>query len=240
MKILPMAPACWATKEIAEKKIWLYLTSCRKFGIEPKLYGTGMDRYEGSGWIRMDAMLAAVKEVDRSEFTHVLYTDAWDLLFTVGLDEITMKYERFGCPPMLMAAGVGTNVNDLDAYLDVELDDTKFYRYPAQAAYIAEIGYLVDAFERMDKSRKHDETYAYMKAWKEEWFRPVLDHQCEIFQDHPDHCRVVNGWDKGQRRLYNEQTDTYPCTLHFGGGFTDQETGKDERIIPWAKELVII
>jgi len=105
--------------------------------------------------------------------------------------------------------------------------------------YIAEIPYLIDTFTRMDRSAKHDESYAYEKAWTEGWFRPVLDSKCRIFQDqevlHGETvCEVRDG------RVWNKLTDSWPCVIHFGGNYTDPDYGKDPRITPWAKELGII
>lgn len=231
MNLLVTAPTCWPTEEIVTQKIWLYRASCEKYGIHPEFYGLGATRYEGSGYIRMDGHLNYLKQ-HAGGYTHVLFTDAWDLLFLAPLEAIVAKYIAFGSPPMLMSAT--WCLNDYTIYAPDDVDPSTPYKFPGSAMYIAEIPYLIDTFTRMDRVKKEDESYAYSKAWREGWFRPVLDSKCELFQDNEKYCIVENG------RVYNALTGTYPLIVHFGGDYTDPDTGKDVRIIPWAKQLGII
>jgi len=35
-------------------------------------------------------------------------------------------------------------------------------------------------------------------------------------------------------------TASRPCVLHLCGGYTDPETGKDDRLKPWAEKLGVL
>lgn len=234
MKLLVDAPAFWPTEQAAHAKAWLYLASCKKFGITPRLYGIGwFDHYIGETRMRMDCQIRFLKEVG-ADYTHVLCTDAWDVLFCDPLEEIIRKYESFGSPPCLMG---GTrqclNLWPRDKY-DAYFDLTKLRRYPSPPTYIAEIPYIIDRFERMDKDCSHDQTNAIMSGIIGGFFQPVIDYEAVLFQDTPEDADVVDG------HLFNIDTKTTPSTLHISGGYMDPEHGRDHAIIPWAQRLGII
>lgn len=239
MKLLVNTAAYWPTEEIYLQKTWLYQASCRKFGITPLSYGIGATRYEGNGAMRMDGQLDFLLANGKG-YTHVLFTDSWDVLFVAPLSEIISKYENMGSPPLLMNASSKWAVNDPPIYVDAGYDESTPYRYPVGAAYIGEVQHIIDNFSRMDRSIKADQAYAYNKAWKEGWFRPVMDNHCYLFQDNvhfPDRdvCMIRDG------RIYNPLTETFPSVIHLAdGGYTNPETGKDDRIRPWAERLNII
>ena len=233
MKLLVDAPAYWPTEEMARSKAWLYLASAKKFGAEPKLYGVGSTYYRGEVPMRLDGQIEFLKQyVD--EYTHVLFSDAWDVIFTAPLAEIVEKYTAFGRPECL----IGGAIQNLNAHPDNKYDEyfdmTKPYPYATTAMYIAEIPYVIDRFSRMDKSCTHDQTPAFIGGWIEGWFRPEIDYQCFLFQDKTDNCELRNG------RVYNTKTGTWPSMLHVSGDYMSPETGRDHKIVPWARGLGVI
>ena len=184
--------------------------------------------------MRVAGQLECLKQHGDS-FTHVLYTDSQDALFLAPLTEIIDKYASMNSPPLLFTASDDTN--DLSIYADLDLDWTTPLCYPAQTCFIGEVSYVIECFSKL--GHLFSEEHAHVEAWKEGWFRPVLDSSCRIFQNHPElrgheNCIVKDG------RVYNPLTDSYPSILHFGGGHSSWENGKDDRIIPWAKKLGIL
>ncbi len=83
--------------------------------------------------------------------------------------------------------------------------------------------------------RTGDDCFSWYDAWAEGWFRPQLDYNWEIFQVTDDDCIVDNN-----RRLFNVYTVSVPCVFHLCGGYSDPETGKDDRLVPWAEKLGIL
>lgn len=231
MKLMVLTAAVWPTEEIARQKLWIFLRSCKKFGIDPQLYGIG-HQFPGYIYMKLDMQLAYLKE-HAEDYTHVLYTDGWDAFFTRGLDVIKTKYELMGQPPILSSAYLSLgNASDMTIYAGC-FDETLLYRYPNVGGYIGEIPLMIEMFTRMNRNTG-DDCFSWYDAWREGWFRPVLDSQCEIFNVADDHLMVRHG------QLYNGMTCTSPCILHLSGGYTDPVDGKDDRMIPWARRLGVI
>lgn len=232
MNFLVLTCAVFPTKAEAVSKLWIFLESCKKFGVSPGFYGTERT-FPGYRIMKLDWQLEALREF-RSEYTHVLYTDAWDAFFTAPLTEIISKYEAMGAPPILTSAYIGLgNESDMSKYAGM-FDESVRYRYPNVGGYIAEIPAIISAFERMMPIETGDDCFAWYQGWREGWFRPQVDSGCEIFQVGDQDCVAVDG------RLHNMYTRSTPCILHLSGGYTSPEIGKDDRMIPWAKRLGII
>jgi hypothetical protein len=174
MKLLVCAPAYWATESEARDHCWLYLRSCSKWGITPYLYGIGADRYMGETVMRMDGLIECLATVGKG-YSHVLFTDAWDVIFTGPLAEIQAKYEAMGSPPCLAGAAASCmNIHPDDMY-DSYFDMTQPQPYLTPALLLGEVDYIRSAFERMDRSKTHDQSPAIMQGWVEVWFKPLID-----------------------------------------------------------------
>jgi len=106
-------------------------------------------------------------------------------------------------------------------------------RYPHVGGYLANRDYAIAAFEQMLTLPRQtwDDCWNWMDAWKEGWFRPVLDSECEIFYV-ADKINIEDGRVKvGYRR---------PNVIHLTGGHVDREGYKDYKLEPVAKELGIV
>lgn len=238
MKLLVTGPAYWPSEEITRRKFWLYLASCRKFGVTPQFYGPKTDRYEGGAGMRIYGLLEYLKTL-KGEYTHVLVSHLWDVMFTEPLGDIVSKYERFGSPPLLMGAAK-QDISDLhppesDRYLPM-FDRKQTYWYPGWSMYLAEIPYIIDRFEQLPKGL-HNDCVPFLDAFESKLMEPVYDRQCDIFMtvvDKLTELDVVDG------RARNTLTGATPALIHFLLGDAEQETGKDRQIIPWAQRLEII
>lgn len=236
MNLLVDGPAYWPTEEIARNKVWLYLKSCDKFGIQPLLYGIGCTQFQGETPMRISGQIETLQIAKRNyEYTHVLFTDLWDVMFVAPLDEIIEKYKNMGAPHCLIG-GASRNMNvHPDNLYDDRFDQSKRYRYMTPSFYIAEIPYILEAFSRMECKTTHDQSPDFMKGWIEGWFRPMIDSNCEIFGIDDDNYCMRDG------RVFNMHTGTYPSVFHArGGDYVDPETGRDHLLLPWAKRLGIV
>lgn len=249
MRLCVLTPAVFPTQEIADQKLWIFLASARKAKVyDLWTYGVGKT-FPGYRAMCLDWQLERLKyflpnSTDRdgtpSNFTHVLFTDAWDAMFTAPITEIIHKYEAMGSPPILCSAFHQlANESDMSKYEGC-FDETIRNRYPNRGGYLAEIPAIIEAFERMlaQPNLTGDDCHSWYAGWKEGWFRPQLDSNCEIFQVSDGDCMPVTG--PLVNRVFNSRSNSFPCILHLSGGYTDPETGKDERMIPWAKKLGII
>jgi hypothetical protein len=241
MKLAVLTCAAFTSESEARRKLWIFLRSCEKFNIDPILYGMGTPQFQGYKRMMLDMQLEALWNIPAG-YTHVLFTDGWDAFFTAPLEEIIEKYVRMGSPPFLASAYIGLgNESDMSKY-DGCFDTTIPYRYPNRGGYLAELRKAIYAFERMVDMPEQtgDDCFNWYEGWREGWFRPTLDSECQIFQVSDLNLICSNNPTPGTNRLLNTVTGSHPCILHLSGGYTDPETGKDEALKPWARALGII
>lgn len=226
------------TIEERNRKLWIFLRSCEKFNIKASFYGLGKT-FPGYRAMMLDMQLDYLK-LCRKNVSHVLFTDAWDAFFCSDIGEIVTKYIDYGSPPILCSAYIGLgNESDMSKYEGC-FDESIPYRYPNRGGYIAEVDAIIDAFDKMlsNTDLTGDDCMEWYRGWREGWFRPKLDSECQIFQVSDVNAKAemtTHG-----TRLKNTLTNSEPCILHLSGGYTDQETGKDHVMIPWARALEII
>jgi hypothetical protein len=225
--------------------LWMFLISCKRFGITPTFYGKGATY---GGWV--DIMLVRLMEAARTcPTSHMLYTDSRDAFFLAGLDEVVEKYNAMGAPPLLMGSDCA-GFSTYQAWYDkVPWDITKAFPYFQVGGMVCEAQALYQAiawmFER-DKTGGWGEMPGDNPPWWCNFMaeRPgelVIDHDCMIFQNCSNCMEILTPttvvsiggqWlpDSNFVRLRNAVTYFLPCILHFNGGYTSQETGKWDRM----------
>lgn len=97
MKIEIIAPCFYPSVDAPHLKY--FLKSAMRHGLMPYKYGLG--RSFGT-WIdtHITACLIVLRQLDSS---HILFTDASDVIFLNGMHEIKRRYVRLGHPPMLVS-----------------------------------------------------------------------------------------------------------------------------------------
>lgn len=241
VRLMVLTAAVFPSEAEARSKMWIFLKSAEKAGVPKEdlhLYGVGRG-FGGYRHMKLECQLDYLKEHRHEGYTHVLYHDGWDGMFTGHLAEVLAKYQGMGNPPMLSSASTGLgNVPAPGADYPNCFDETILYRYPCVGGYISEYGHIIDMFERMLQLPRQtgDDCFNWYDAWQEGWFRPQLDSACRIFQVTADNTEVQGC----PGRLANTVTGQQPCLFHLSGGYTDQVTGKDHVMVPWAKRLGVI
>lgn len=241
MKTLPLTCGVFPSDTEARQKMWIMFASCRKYQIDLQMYGVGRT-FPAYKTMMLDWQLEYLRTVP-AEYTHVLFTDGWDAFFTAGLETIERKYRDLGSPDILISAFYQlANVSDVDLQYPNCFDTSKRYCYPNRGGYLAKREAIIDAFERMLALPRQtgDDCFNHYDAWQEGWYRPMLDSDCQIFQIADDDTVVREHDGTGEMYLLNTATGSLPCVWHHSGGYTDQVTGKDERMKPWASRLGII
>ena len=239
MRLMVLTAAVWPSETEARQKLWIFLRSAEKAEVPKEdlhLYGMGRG-FPGYKAMMLDMQLDYLKQKG-SGYTHVLFHDGWDGMFTGSLAEVWDKYTVMGRPPMVISAFYQLgNVSDEEKQYPGCFAHNTRYCYPNRGGYIAEVPYLIKMFERMLKLPRQtgDDCFNHYDAWQEGWYRPVLDSKCDIFQVTDGDCAM-----KTNGRLGNHYTNSSPCLLHLSGGYTDQVTGMDRVMVPWAKKLGVI
>jgi len=211
--------------------IWQMLHTCKRFGIEPKLFGMG-GTY--AGWIdlKVDKYLEVAKEVWSEGYSHILYTDARDAWFTSNLDEIAVKYEAMGAPPILLSAQRHRFVGGYNKWYDLlkwdESLDFPFIGTPGQLCEVEALIYALNQMKTYDRENLPDDDPPYWLLFMQEHV-VALDHDCHIFMNVGDMAREE--WAAyATGHAFNNLTCTKPCIIHFNGGSSDALKGKWDQL----------
>lgn len=216
MRIVVTTAACYPTRD----RIHFLDESAKRCGIPLQPFGIGK---VFSNWrqMLMEDTLVALDSFGTA-YTHVLYVDAADSLFLGPMEEILAKYkQRFFSFPMVISA-----------------DDPYPFFGPGKmnaGGFIAEIQFFTELMRRL-AVRYSEEDGDYQN-----WLNcglPIdgvsIDHDCYIFQSMEDSNPCIQ---PVNYRVVNTATGQWPCVLHFRGGYSDPETGRDYRLKPWVEKL---
>jgi|WetSurMetagenome_2_1015567.scaffolds.fasta_scaffold81019_2 hypothetical protein len=241
MNILFLGISRWETEEIAKKRQWIWQKSVERFGYDFKYYGIG-EMFRGYRHQKVDLQVEFFEKFDWKEYTHVLYTDVCDCLLLGPPQEIISKYKSMGCPPMLASASHQlANVSD-DRYGTIFDGEESIYRYPHVGGYLMEIPLLVESLKRFmaEYSQHGDDCFMWYDSWRDGWFRPTLDADCEIFQVRSEEVTEIVKPDGITPRMFNAVTGSFPCIFHQSGGYFDPVNCRDEEMLVWAKKLELL
>ncbi len=195
--------------------IWMLEATARKQGIDLQTYGMG----EAAGsWTRMkvEGVLGELPRLREAGFTHVLYTDGRDSLFARGPWHIDLRYELAGAPPCLMSA-------QRDCWPPRE-EAAEIQRllggFPSAGQWMAEIHWLELRWSWMQRVYagllgENDQAWIAQAVLDGKMTGLQLDTGCQIFQ-----------------AFAHEHPDSDACVLHFNGGYSDPQTGREGRMRP--------
>jgi hypothetical protein len=202
--------------------------SCERQGIDLIPHGVGK---VFAGWANTMYFhtLEAMREFLAEEYTHVLQVDGVDSIIICPLSEIIAKYVSYGAPPCLMSS-------DCEAYpphLCTTFTGDMRWKYLNAGCFITEIQYYLELIEKLHALYPNE---GNNQAWLvQQWpiDGMVLDHSCDVFQsmDHTVQYEISCG------RLINTETGGRPCVLHFRGGYSSPENGRDDRMTPVVEQL---
>lgn len=184
------------------------------FGIPLVTYGAGQ---QFVSWV--DTKLTKLSEFlipIKHEYDLVLYTDGGDSWFMTNLDEIIDKFNSLNAD--LLVAG------EKDCYPLSHLYEV-FPKTPYKARYINCGGYLgyIDYFVEQLEIIRHsyhgtdtNDQALWIRGLADGKVKYTVDSKCEIFQ-----CLGGMSWETDlifrNNRVYNRDTDSYPCILHNNG-----------------------
>lgn len=212
--------------------------SCKRFGIDLRPYGIGES---WTSWpnVKVTRMLECFKREKADGYTHTLYTDGRDSFFVRPLKVAIDAYEGMGKPSCLMATEPANYPRP--ELTDLFPDPGHKFRYLGAGQFIGELDYLIWAWEMLQRDYPDGGTepnnesgwmcHAFVTGKFGEGFK--LDTDCQIFQSAGNEdCLVGKDVFVSSDGLFNRITDSYPCIVHFNGGYSHPETGKEPAIRP--------
>lgn len=226
--ITVLAPAFYTGPGEPEWSTRYLRRSAARHNVPIAWYGMG-EPFRGWLDVQLTRLLFAIKHVTTS---HILYTDSSDAVFMTSLDEIASKLR--GAPRDLIL-------------MSVEADDQV-----CAGGWLAHRGMAVDALEwLLSWPFDGDESNPQVK-----WREAIEDGQIDVERDYERHVfqvadeplivdpHVIIPTPPGLnlRRVLEPMIrrpgkHTYPCLVHWAGGYTDPNTGKSALIEPVWKEL---
>jgi hypothetical protein len=231
VKIAAITPCCYPDHQ----PISMLLESARahKWRIDP--YGVG-EVYKGFGVTKGPMLLGALRKAESDGYTHVLYTDGSDSLFVAGEKELREKYSRLGSPYILMSAEINCYP---DSSIAPAYNQQLPWSYPNAGQWFGEVAQVIPMLEKVMLVGGEDDQMWWLRSIAEGTVGVALDSWCDIFQN-MDAPQLRNGSDAlviHKRRVLNKITGTFPCFLHFSGGYSDPKTGRQEVMKPWWNKL---
>ncbi len=203
MNLAVIAPAFYPSLA----SIPLFTQSAARHGIPVNLYGLTR-RY--THWIdtHINECFHQLRDLTAS---HILFTDAADVIWLADLNEIVGKYDALHRPPIL----IGFEESG-----------------PNFGGWMGERHAAIDMLQILSKMEGGDPQERLRKALRHEWLQVQPDYTREIFQ-------VVDGSDLVviEGRVRNNNTGTWPCLVHFAGGYSSPDQGKRAQMEPMARKL---
>jgi hypothetical protein len=217
--------ACYESSE----RIHFLEDSCTRNGIVLHTHGLGHP-FPGFAPSFIQHTIPHIERLAQ-DHSHILFIDGADSIVLSNLSEIAWKYERLGSPACLMSAEM--DVPPHKAYRGFTASPP--WKYVNGGGYIAEIQKFLPMARTMEQ--QYPNLGNHQDWFRESWemLKWELDWNCQIFQ-------TMNGIPSlrtVQDRVVNTVTGTWPCILHFAGGYSDPVTGRDERMKPWVEALQI-
>ncbi len=249
IKIMHLGIAVWPDWATAASKMWIWTKSIERFGYRFYYYGVGTKQWPGYRRQKVESQLQHLLQYGTGDATHVHYTDCCDCLMLGGPEEFESKYRAMGCPPMLVQASAQLgNVSDgRYGWFDEpeRVERLGPFRYPCVGGYVMEVALLREWLMKMHRDypptdpRWGDDCFVWYEGFEKGWFRPEMDSKCELWRvGGEESMQVVIG---GQYpRLYSPETDSMPVIWHNSGGSANQDTFKDDMMLPMARRLGIV
>jgi len=162
---------------------------------------------------------------------YLIFTDSWDLVFSVSPQEIIDTYKLFDCPIVISAEKncfPGTYKQQFD-----ELDLIAPYCYLNSGAIIGETEAILHCLEQMDLPNVPGDYFDVDKGqqinpedqsmWQQTFLnQPVkISLDCDQLICQTLHDAKIEDFDFSEEKIKNNITGTYPCMWHFNGGAKD-------------------
>lgn len=207
----------WSSRPFADSKCDLVRESCRRFGIPMEVSTIGNFDWQGRNSCR--AMADWLAGIDQSEI--VFLSDLWDTFFSGRADEIERKFLDYGKDILFSAEA--PPLNDDGSWGPILLGPTRWNAING-GGLMGRAGALRAMFNDPTfwRPEAHNNQVAY-RYWHADHLEiSTLDYYCRVWQCIYDHGGRERSIDDvlaiRDGRIYNSETDSFPCQVHGHGG----------------------
>jgi hypothetical protein len=202
--------------EKLKKLVW----SAEQFNIDLHIFGRGkFFSFFDSKIVGLQNYISEFK----SQYTHVLYTDASDSFFLGGPYEIMGKFSTFQYP-LVVSGEKGLHPFGNLKHL---FNSSSRWKYMNPGLFIGEIPYVLDTLGKL-RTYHHlqtDDQGHWMEGLAAGRIHPVIDTDCLMFQTMSD-ANMAEEFSIKEGRIYNLITRNAPAVVHFNGPKGDSPNGK--------------
>lgn len=212
----PVLVSTWC--EPGQKYFQQFMETARKHGLEPqnadpKVWaGTS---WQDKEWFRKSEAQCRFVRDHKNEFTHFAFSDAFDILFAAGWEEITRKYESYSSPIVFAA----------ECYPWPHTEQAKLYPESPLRCRFLNAGFWMGEAEAALKMLQEFEVEAAKRTICDQGIavsaylskrHPIeLDRRCALC-----HCCNLDSMsflDFTLGRWRNTETNETPCLFHGNG-----------------------
>lgn len=206
---------------------------------EPLILGQGENEYTGLS-DKPRILYNAIKDGKIKEDI-IIFVDAWDVVFAVGLDEVIAKYKKIEYS-VVIGAEKNCYPNNFRKEFDGRHVNRTSYNYLNSGVIIGRTDAIMTILEAMDAPnlpRDYRDSYRncnyhfndqayYMDIYLRQPVDIFLDKYCVIVQNMQDvEPHELEFLENGV--IKNVETGTYPSIIHWNGGSKDK----------WSRELIL-
>jgi len=205
----------------------LFMESCRRFGIEPKILGWG-EKWEGS-CKKLVSIFEYIRKLPKDAL--VLSVDPFDVIFFTGLEEIESKFRKLETPFLcgaLKLSSLNAKVYDYEFNRTTipVLENPGGYNFLNAGTWISTAGYASSLLSKLAE-------YGQLRAcdMDQEIFTALyltdrkvmdIDWKCELFQNILFTNFITRSPDLrdirfSSNRIINKVTGSKPSLLHASG-----------------------
>ena len=184
--------------------------------VYPKNLGTNVD-WKGTdmsgigGGHKVNLLRNLLKTLPEHDV--VLFTDAYDVLYNAGIEEITTRYLGFNTKILFSAEADIWPDPSLAASFENHPNNLKTkYQYLNSGTFIGQVGELKKMLDDSDVSDDGDDQLFYQKLFLSGKYDAKLDYEGYLFQCNEEEVSY-DGFD-----LSNPITNCCPCIYHGNGG----------------------
>ena len=196
-----------------------FINSCKTYGLKYKIMGLDTDWNGGNmangpgGGQKINLLLDTLNKLNESQL--VLVTDSYDVIMASNTKEIIDKYKSFN--KSIVFATESTCWPDKHIANKFPRINGKKNLYLNSGGFIGDVASIKKIVASVPGNSDDQRWYTQMFLSDKGKDIMALDYDCKIFQCLND-AETELEINYAKSRIYNKNTNTYPCQIHGNGG----------------------
>lgn len=192
------------------------VNSLKKFGYDYHVIVDDRFTWNGNNY----PLIAEWLKANRKDYTHILYTDAWDTIAMDGPDEVMKRYKEL-YEPLSKSGNYWLYSGEKNCYPRSDWAP-KFsatagrWKFLNAGGYIVPIDLYIEYVADYQRLGEDDQEWGSDNFLNNNHGKILINHECTIFQTLYMEAADEFAWTR-DGKLYNRVTNTYPVFVHGNG-----------------------